>query len=119
MVPLLDMDSLGPCRRLRAGKLLLDNSVCACVHAYFPPTAVTCFSSIPPWFFLPIPTAHAHTVYIICVRRVIVSPLIHFALCIVVVSHPNPFPFWPPSFIRRTISCPLSITLTAPFFLSA
>lgn len=63
----------------------------ACMQ-FFPLAAVTCFSSIPPWFFLPIPTAHAHGVSY-GVRRLIVLPLIHFALCIV-VSHPNPFPFW-------------------------
>jgi hypothetical protein len=56
------MDSLDPCRRLRAGKVLHDNdnSVCACVRAFFPLAAITCFSSIPVWFFMPVPTAHAH-----------------------------------------------------------
>lgn len=85
------MDSSAPCRHLRAGKVLHDNSVSACVLAFFPLAAATCFSSIPPWFFLPIPTAHAHTVSY-GVRRAYRFAT-HFALCIV-VSHPNSFPFW-------------------------
>lgn len=119
------MDSLGPYRRLRAGKVLHDNSVCACVHAYnfSSLAAVTRFSSIPVFFFLPIPTAHAHADVLYHMHGagwLIVLSLIQSALCIVVVfHHPNPFPFWPRSYIRRTINCPLSsISSITLFFLS-
>jgi hypothetical protein len=35
-----------------------------------------------------------HTLYLMVSVGLIVLPLIHFALCIVVVPHPNSFPFW-------------------------
>lgn len=86
----------------------------ACVHVYIFSSlaAITRFSSIPVWFFLPILTVHAHA-YCFVTHSVV--------LCIVVVSrHPNPFPFWPRSYIRRTINCPLSsipsITLLSQHF---
>jgi hypothetical protein len=63
MVPPLDMDSLGPCRRLRAGRVLLhDNSGCACVRAIFTLSAMIFYSP------LVLPTcllthAHANELY--------------------------------------------------------
>ena len=45
-----------------------------CVRAFFPLVALACFSSIPLWLILPVPTAHT---------------LIQFT-----VSHSNRFLFW-------------------------